>query len=101
MIIYKSLAKQNALHAVYAEFKGLHLGLWVVIGRLTAKGKIISRLSAFQYLSGLRMLQEGTYHLYRFTKINIIFYQKIAKPFMDLFITPCREFIIHYLVCLG
>ena len=71
MIIYTSLPKQNALHAVYADFKGLHFGLWVVISRLTAKGNIITCLSVFQYLTGLRGLQEGTYRLYRFTKINI------------------------------
>ena len=51
MIIYTSLPLQNVLHAVYAEFKGLHFGLLVVISRLTAKGKIISCLSVFQYKS--------------------------------------------------
>ena len=30
-----------------------------------------------------------------------MFYQKIAKPFKNHFITPCREFMIHYLVCLA
>ena len=68
MVIYTSLPKQNA---VYAEFEGLYFGLCVVICRLTAKGKIISCLRVFQYLTGLRGLQEGTYRLYRFTKINI------------------------------
>ena len=72
----------------YAEIKGLHFGLQVVISRLTANGKVILCLSVFQYLTGLRGLQEGTYRLYRFTKININIYQKIAKPFKDLFITP-------------
>ena len=71
MVIYTSLPKQNALHAVYAEFEGLYFGLWVFISRLTAKGKIILCLSVFQYLTRLRGLQEGTYRLYRFTKINI------------------------------
>ena len=71
MVIYTPLPKQNALYAVYAEFKGLYFGLWVVISRLTAKGKIISYLKVFQYLTGLRGLQEGTYRLYRLTKINI------------------------------
>ena len=56
MIIYTSLPKQNALHAVYAEFKGLHFGLGVVISRLSAKGKIISCVSAFQYLTKLNGL---------------------------------------------
>ena len=71
MVIYTSLPKQNAVHAVYAEFKGLIFGLQVVISRLTAKGKIISCLSVIQYLTGPRGLQKGTYRLYRFTKINI------------------------------
>ena len=71
MIIYTSVPKQNALHAVYAEFEGLYFGLLVVISRLTAKGKIILCLSVFQYLTRLRGVQEGTYRLYRFTKINI------------------------------
>ena len=71
MIIYTSLPKQNALHAAYAEFKGLHFGVLAVISRLTAKGKITSCLSVIQYLTGLRGPQEGTYRLYRFTKINI------------------------------
>ena len=71
MIIYTYLPKKNALHAVYAEFKGLHFGLWVVSSRLTAKEKIISCLSVLPYLTGLMGLQDGTYRLYRFTKINI------------------------------
>ena len=71
MIIYTSLPKENALHAVYAEFKGLHFSLWVVISRLTAKRNIILCLSVFQYLTGLRGLQEETNRLYRFTKIDI------------------------------
>ena len=53
------------------SLKGLHFGLRVVVSRLTAKGKIISCLSVFQYLNGRRGLQEGTSHLYRFTKINL------------------------------
>ena len=65
----------------------------MVISRLTAKGKINLCLSVFQYLTGLRGLQEGTNRLYRFTKINKIFYQKIAKTFKDLFITPFKEFL--------
>ena len=56
MIMYTSLPKQNALHAVYAELKGLHFGLGVVIIKLSAKGKIISCLSAFQYLTKLKGL---------------------------------------------
>ena len=67
MIIYTTLPKQNALYAVYAEFKGQHFGLGVVISRLSAKRKIISCLNVFQYLTEL----EGTYRLYRFTKIDI------------------------------
>ena len=56
MIIYTSFPKQNALHAVYAEFKGLYYGLGVIISRLSAKGKIISCLSLFQYLTELKGL---------------------------------------------
>ena len=56
MIIYTSLLKQNALHAVYAEFKGPHFGLRVVISRLSAKGKIIYCLSVFQYLTEIKGL---------------------------------------------
>ena len=54
MIIYTSLSKQNELHAVYAEFKGLHFGLGVVISRLSAKGKIIVCLSVFQLFTELK-----------------------------------------------
>ena len=54
MIIYTSLSKQNVFHAVYAEFKCLHFGLGVVISGLSAKGKIISCLSVFQYLTKLK-----------------------------------------------
>ena len=68
---------------------------------LTAKGKTISCLSVFQFLTGLRGLQEATYHLYRFTKINNYILSEIVKPFKDLFITPCRENTIHFLVCLA
>ena len=39
--------------------------------------------------------QRGDLSLHRFTSINI---DILTKPFKDLFITPCREFIIHYLV---
>ena len=56
MIIYTPLPKQNALHAAYAELKGLHFGLAVVISRLSAKGKIISSVSVFQYLTELKGL---------------------------------------------
>ena len=56
MIIYTTLPKQNALHAVYAEFKGLDFGLGVVISGLPAKRKIISCLSVFQYLTELEGL---------------------------------------------
>ena len=60
MIIYTTLSKQNALHAVYAEFKGLHFGLLEIISRF-AKGKIISCLSVFQYLARLRGPKRGLY----------------------------------------
>ena len=53
----------------------------------TAKGKIISCLRVYQYLTGLVGLQEGIYRLYRFTKININILSEIAKSFKDLFIT--------------
>ena len=59
MIIYTSLPKQNALHAVYAEFKGLHFGFEVVISRLSAIGKIISCLSVLQYLTELKGSKRG------------------------------------------
>ena len=41
------------------------------MGRLRDDGQIILRLSVFQYLTGLMVLQEWTYLLYGFTKMNI------------------------------
>ena len=59
MIIYTHLPKQNALHAAYAELKGIHFGLGVVISRLSAEGQIISCVSVFQYLTELRDSKRG------------------------------------------
>ena len=70
----------------------------MVSSRLTAKGQIISHVSEFQYLTGLRRLHEGTYRLYRFTKINMNMFQKIPKPLkmQQIHLNIDNQFYVEY-----